>query len=112
MTVFGSIMTKVCGSKGCCLTPWDQGSFTPGGAPDVFSGNYTIGECSDFYLKDLYYDDPIAVDKLGVTIFHQGSDALKLDKVEILTRNPRSGETHTYGNGSYFLDTFIDNGDY
>ena len=48
----------------------------------------------------------------GVTIFHQGSDALKLDKVEILTRNPWSGETHTYGNGSYFLDTFIDNEEY
>ena len=48
----------------------------------------------------------------GVTIFHQGSDALKLDMVEILTRNPWSGEVHTYGNGSYFLDTFIDNEDY
>ena len=46
MTVFGSVMTKVCGNVGCCLTPWDQGSFKEGGT-DIMSGP-KIGECNGF----------------------------------------------------------------
>ena len=78
MTMFGSIMTKVCGNVDCCVTPWEQGSFHEGGT-DVMSGE-RIGECNEFGFKSDDLDQDI-----GVTVFHQGSDALMLDSVTITT---------------------------
>ena len=59
MTVFGSVATKVCGSAGCCLTPWDQGSFKEGGL-DIMGG-HKIGECDNFPFSD--NDDPDSIGK-------------------------------------------------
>ena len=49
MTKFGAIMTEVCGPLGCCLTPWDQGTFNPGGV-DTFDTPDYLGECNQFPL--------------------------------------------------------------
>ena len=59
MTVFGSVATKVCGNAGCCLTPWDQGSFKEGGL-DIMGG-HKIGECDNFPFSD--NDDPDSIGK-------------------------------------------------
>merc|ERR1712012_637179 len=77
MTLFGSIMTKVCGDSGCCVTPWDQGDFNEGGT-DIMSG-VTIGECDNFEFKQTDSDASV----VGVTVFHQGTDALMLDEVKV-----------------------------
>merc|ERR1712126_305523 len=76
MTIFGSIMTKVCGSAGCCVTPWDQGSFQEGGT-DIFNGP-KLGECENFP-----FNNDNSPDSIGITLFHQGSDALELDFIAI-----------------------------
>lgn len=50
MTLFGTISVKVCGSVGCCYTPWMQGRFDEGGM-DYMSGA-TIGECYQFLFRE------------------------------------------------------------
>jgi len=81
MTIFGSIMTEVCGDISCCLTPWDQGSFNEGGT-DIMTGQ-KIGECSNFAFKTA--NSPAS--QIRVTVFHQGTDALELSAVRIRTRD-------------------------
>jgi len=102
MTLFGSIMTKVCGDISCCLTPWDQGSFNEGGI-DIFSG-VDIGECDKFTFKS----GPTGADQIGVTVFHQGSDALKLDTVRIVTTNSTTYSCrmpNAFVDNSQFIDS-------
>ena len=53
MTKFGTVSAKICGSLGCCLTPWNQGGFTPGES-DIFKDDYYLGECNNFPLKNRF----------------------------------------------------------
>merc|ERR1719471_399255 len=97
MTVFGSVMTKVCGNVGCCLTPWDQGSFKEGGT-DVMSGP-KIGECDGFA-----FNQGNSPDGVGITLFHQGSDALELEFISISTNNGTMYQCQ-------MPDVYVDNSD-
>ncbi len=42
---------QVCGSLGCCYTPWIQGDFDAG-RPDFFSGPSQLEECNNFEFMD------------------------------------------------------------
>lgn len=64
MTVFGSVATKVCGSAGCCLTPWDQGTFKEGGI-DIMGGP-KIGECENFTFNTDGSPDSIGKSSLRI----------------------------------------------
>merc|ERR1711971_323440 len=75
----GYLTVKVCGSTDCCLSRSldAEGSvdWLPG-ATDVFQGTNEMLECSDF---------EIGAPPFTVTAFHDGSDGLTLDWIEIRT---------------------------
>ena len=49
------ILLQVCGTLNCCYTPWQTGNFDEGQL-DIFSGPSSLGECSEFTIREAGQD--------------------------------------------------------
>eukprot|EP00093_Oithona_nana_P001323 01323.XXX_2706_2142_1 [CDS] Oithona nana genome sequencing. len=78
----GQLDIKICGDVSCCFIQHmdNSGINFLAGQEDLFEGPASLLECYEYLISESNGEGPMAI-----SVFHEGSDGLKLEYVEVGT---------------------------